>query len=48
MGIRYEYTRMGRPIRVRDKYAYGTEHMHKRLLIVSWCSSVAIRSDCNG
>jgi len=26
MGIRYEHTRMGRPIRVWDKYAYGTEH----------------------
>ena len=28
MGIPYEYTRMGYPIRVWAKYAYGTEHLY--------------------
>jgi len=34
MGIRYEYTRMGRPIHVRDKYTYGTEHKQAKLPVL--------------
>ena len=42
MGVLYEYTHMGRPIRVWAVYAYGAEQLKINDKFVSTMKSVAI------